>query len=136
MIQHCKQCLLFIKNPEFKCLKEEGYLKTLWEKNEKMLVTSNFSFSNYVLHSFQEIIISMAINKYFQFCCVQIHVKRLALYLTVSQKEAFCKYCGERRKCWYKPAFSAFPSMFSTILKSIFYHIYFLFCKFFQFGLV
>ena len=29
------------------------------------------------------------------------------------EKKAFRKYCGKRRKCWL-PAFSPFPTMFST----------------------
>ena len=32
----------------------------------------------------------------------------------VSGKEAFSKHCGKRRKCW-QPAFSHFPTMFSTL---------------------
>ena len=43
----------------------------------------------------------------------------LSLYLTMptfkdTEKEAFGKHCWKRRKCWY-PAFSAFPTMFSTL---------------------
>ena len=33
--------------------------------------------------------------------------------------EAVCKHCGKRRKCG-KPAFSAFPTMFSTLPKTNF----------------
>ena len=33
---------------------------------------------------------------------------------------AFRKHCGKRRKCWNKPAFSPFPIMFSTHLKTNF----------------
>ena len=42
----------------------------------------------------------------------------LTLYHTITtfndpEKEAFWKHCGKRRKCWW-PAFSPFPTMFST----------------------
>ena len=37
------------------------------------------------------------------------------------EKEAFRKHCGKRRKCWL-PAFSHFPTMFST-LSYKFYHL-------------
>ena len=35
----------------------------------------------------------------------------------VSGKEAFSKHCGKKRKCW-KPAFSPFPTMYSTLSKT------------------
>ena len=35
------------------------------------------------------------------------------------EKEAFRKHCGKRRKCW-RPAFSPFPTMFSTLHKTNF----------------
>ena len=38
--------------PWFSCVCSISLLKTLWEK-EKLLVTSNFSFSHSVLHSFR-----------------------------------------------------------------------------------
>ena len=50
------------------------------------------------------------------------------MHLTLSQtitgfhdpeKEAFRKHCGRRRKCW-KPAFSPFSTMFSTLLEKNF----------------
>ena len=34
----------------------------------------------------------------------------------ISGKEAFSKHCGKRRKCWL-PAFSPFPTLFSTLSK-------------------
>ena len=42
----------------------------------------------------------------------------LTLYHTIPtfndpKEEGFGKHCGERRKCWY-PAFSSFPTVFST----------------------
>ena len=48
----------------------------------------------------------------------------LTLYHTIPTindplKEAFWKQCGKRRKCWW-PAFSPFPTMFSTLLKTKF----------------
>ena len=49
----------------------------------------------------------------------QYSVLKKTLYHTIPtfnnpDKESFCKHCGKRRKCWL-PAFSPFPSMFSTI---------------------
>ena len=35
------------------------------------------------------------------------------------KKKAFWKHCGKRRKCW-SPAFSPFPTMFSTLPKTNF----------------
>ena len=48
----------------------------------------------------------------------------LTLYQTIQtfndpEKEDVWKYSGKRRKCW-KPAFSPFPTMFSTLPKTIF----------------
>ena len=48
----------------------------------------------------------------------------LTLYHTIltfndPKKEAFWKHCGKRRKCW-KPAFSPFPTMLSTLPKANF----------------
>ena len=53
----------------------------------------------------------------------------------VSRKEAFSKHCGKRRKCW-SPAFSPFPTMFSTLSKTN-YHLCYIYvtCECFQFGL-
>ena len=34
-----------------------------------------------------------------------------------SEKKVFWKHCGKRRKCWI-PAFSSFPTMFSTLSKT------------------
>ena len=49
-------------------------------------------------------------------------VKRLTLYHTIPpfnnpKEEGFGKHCGKRRKCWL-PAFSPFPTMFSTLSKT------------------
>ena len=70
-------------------------------------------------------------------------VKRLTLYHTIPpfnnpKKKGFGKHCGKRRKCWL-PAFSPFPTMFSTLSKtenSHFSNFYFVACKCFQFGLI
>ena len=48
-----------------------------------------------------------------EWCCY------LTLYHTIPtfndpEKVAFWKHCGKRRKCW-SPAFSPFPTMFSTL---------------------
>ena len=48
------------------------------------------------------------------------------------EKESFLKLCGKRRKCWW-PAFSPFPTMFSTHSK---WNFNFLSRKCFQFGQV
>ena len=50
--------------------------------------------------------------------------KSLPVYHTIptlndTGEEAFRKYYGKRRKCWL-PAFSPFPTMFSTRLKTNF----------------
>ena len=47
--------------------------------------------------------------------------KPLTFYHTVPpfndpNEEGFGKHCGKRRKCWW-PAFSPFPTMFSTLSK-------------------
>ena len=52
------------------------------------------------------------------------HMCFLSLYHRITtlsdlEKEAFWKHCGKRRKCW-SPAFSPFPTMFSTLPKSNF----------------
>ena len=95
--------------------------KALWEK-EKLLVTSNFFFSHSV---FKRLILQTRKNqglfgKEFKVSC-------LTLYHTIPifnnlEKEAFWKQCGKRRKCW-KPAFSPFPTMFSTLPKTNFSQI-------------
>ena len=51
--------------------------------------------------------------------CTRIIVSSLIHYHTIPifdapEKEAFRKHCGKRRKCWL-PAFSPFPTMFSTL---------------------
>ena len=52
------------------------------------------------------------------------------------EKESFKKHCAERRKYWL-PAFSPFPTMFSTHSKEnilLLSGIYFVICKCFEFG--
>ena len=44
----------FPNKPLFLCVCSRGLLKTLWQK-EKLLVTSNFSFSHSVFYSFGEL---------------------------------------------------------------------------------
>ena len=75
--------------------------KTL-QKKEKLLITSNFSFS----HSVFKRIVSKGRQK------VSLFGKGLSLYHTIPtfndlQKEAFWKHCRKRRKCWL-PAFFSF----------------------------
>ena len=51
------------------------------------------------------------------------------------KKEGFGKHCRKRRKCWF-PAFSPFPTMFSTLITERYHHfrnILFYICKCFQF---
>ena len=115
-------------------------LKTLWEK-EKLLVTSNFSFSHSVFYLFGElsaILIKseIVISKLFQFGRVQNfscgkglkplpHDENLAQTkfkvfeddkLDVTQNIiclSYCrKHCGKGRKCWL-PVISPFPTVFS-----------------------
>ena len=49
--------------------------------------------------------------------CSKFLLTRYHTILTFNdhEKESFWKHCGKRRKCW-KPAFSPFPTMFSTLL--------------------
>ena len=47
-------CNLFSNKPWFLSICSKSLLETLWEK-EKLLVTSNFSFSNSVFYSFEEL---------------------------------------------------------------------------------
>ena len=87
--------------------------KTLWEK-EKLLVTSNFSFSHCV---FKRLVLQTCKNQ-------GLFGKGLTLYHTVltlndPEEETFRKQCGKRRKCC-EPAFSPFPTPFSTLPKTNF----------------
>ena len=66
---------LFSNKPWFFCVCSTSHLKTLWEK-EKLLVTSNFSFSPSVFNHFRElsaifIKFNIVICKLFQFGRVQ-----------------------------------------------------------------
>ena len=75
----------------------------MWLK-EKMLVTSIFLVATTVFES--------------TLCLVVC----LTLYHTIPtfndpKEEGFGKHCGKRRKCW-KPAFSPFPTVFSTLEQS------------------
>ena len=84
--------------------------KTLWAK-EKLLVTSNFFFSYNV---FKTWMLLMRQNEY-------LWSKGLTLYHTIltfndPKEEGFGKHCEKRRKCW-QPAFSPFPTVFSTLSK-------------------
>ena len=56
--------------------------------------------------------------------------------LTTVRKKPF-ENVGKGEKCWY-PAFSPFPTMFSTLPKPNFncYNIYFVICKLLSFGMV
>ena len=57
--------------------------------------------------------------------CRGIKLKKiLTLYNTIPnfddlERQAFLKHCGKKRKCWL-PAFSLFPTMFSTLPKTKF----------------
>ena len=55
---------------------------------------------------------------------VRLKLLHLTLYRTITTfnatvQDAFWKHCGKRRKCWL-PAFSPFPTMFSTVPKTNF----------------
>ena len=110
--------------------------KTLWE-NEKLLVTSNFSFSHNVFHRY----ISLVRQNVVLFCNGLTHYttkvfnllstlwKYRHVYIinchtiptfNTSGKESFWKHFGKRRKCWL-PAFSPFPTMFSILPNTNFY---------------
>ena len=78
----------FPNKPWFLCVCSTSHLKTLREK-EKLLVTSNFSFSHSVLHPFRELSaifvkLKIVVYKLFQFGRVQnlLFGKGLTLYQT------------------------------------------------------
>ena len=82
-------------------------LKTL-EEEEKLLVTSNFSFSPCVFYPFGELYmkIRIVVCKLFQFGKVKILLfgKELTLYSTdtrfdASTTDSFRKHCAKRRNC-------------------------------------
>ena len=65
--------------------------------------------------------INSVICKCFQIGLILSFGKELTLYHTIptfdNPKEGgFGKHCGKRRKCWF-PAFSPFPTVFSTLSK-------------------
>ena len=71
--EHSTRCYLTLSqtSPGFLCVCSASLLKTLWEK-EKLLVTSNFSFSRSVFYPFGElsaifIKFKIAVCKLFQF---------------------------------------------------------------------
>ena len=87
-------------------------LKTLWEK-EKLLVTSNFSFSHNVFYLFGElsamfIKFKIVICKVFHFGPVRNIVVWERVKFIESLKKALGTIKGSKRMCW-KPAFSPFP---------------------------
>ena len=68
-------CNPFPNKPWFSCVCSTGLLKTLWEK-EKLLITSNFSFSHSVCYPFgklsaNSIKFEVVLCKLFQFGRVQ-----------------------------------------------------------------
>ena len=100
-------------------------LKTLREK-EKLLGTSNFSFSHSVFHPFGElsaifIKFEIVVCQPFQFGPVRNMVvwekidslPPTSRYLTTLKVMAFENIAGKSRKCC-KTGFSSFPPMFST----------------------
>ena len=76
-----------------------------WEK-EKMLVTSNFTFSYNIFSKFQPMLPIQA-----DWHGSILFVNALPLYHTIQtfndpEKEGFWKHCGKRRKCWWTSIFS------------------------------
>ena len=103
--------------------------KTLWEK-EKLLVTSNFSFSHSVFYPFGELF-AIFISFKIVICklqsveeskiCLRIHCLILSrnklLFLPVCIKKIFRKHSGKRRNCSLR-VISPFPTVFSTLLEN------------------
>ena len=108
--------------------------KHLWQ-NEKLLLTrSYFSFAKvfwyfcssfWWLHTGFESWQSSVhlprlahffswMNESYQHFCIGLTLYHLIPTFIDSDKEAFWKYCGKKRKCWL-PAFPPFPTMFSTL---------------------
>ena len=115
----CRQPLNCFQNkPLFLHVCSTSLLKTLWEK-EKLLVTSNFSFSFSVFHPFKRIFIifiklklslqTLSIWKSLKF--VNLGKGKMWLKWCKLSVEAE-KPCGKRRKYWYLSYF-AFPTKFS-----------------------
>ena len=112
----------FPHKPLFLHVCSTSLLKTLREK-EKLLITSNFSLSHSVFHSFAElspIFINFdmvsPIGHYLKYNFVFFFVKsypfaKWSEVFTNPRKKSFWKHCGKRRKCWW-PAFSPFSTMF------------------------
>ena len=136
-VEIANQCLNpFLNKPWFFRVCRKSLLKTLWEK-EKLLVTSNFSFSHSVFYHFIQLstifIKSIVVCKLFQFGeCVWERVNSLPnnetldmikllafadeklniIKVTISLCDRVENYCSKRREFWL-PAFSPFPKLFS-----------------------
>ena len=79
-------------------------------EKEKLLVTSNFSFSHNVFHSDISLV-----HQNVSSCCKGLI--SLACHTMFNDPEkSFENTFGKGRKCW-SPAFSPFPEMFSTFSK-------------------
>ena len=96
------QCFkrLVLQKDQNKDLFGKGLNRIMWKVNM-------FTFSHNVFYSFNGF--TYIIHSFIW----------LTLHHTIStfndpEKEAFRKHCGKRRKYW-KPAFSPFPAMFSTL---------------------
>ena len=88
------------------------WLKTLWEK-EKFLVTCSV---------FQRLLLQTHKNQGLfgkGLTTSERHDYHKIPTYNDPEKEAFQKYCGKRKKCWF-PAFSPFPTRFSTLFNSNF----------------
>ena len=66
----------FPNKPWFLCVCSISLLKTLWEK-EKLLVTSNFSFSHSVFYSFGEMLSNLKLSLANCFCLEESKMCRL-----------------------------------------------------------
>ena len=118
VLQTCKNMALFGKgfphNDTFWRPWVTSLLKKLWEK-EKLLVTSNFSFTHSVFYPFRElsgifIKFKIVVCRPFQFGPVSNLSSGngliYALYHTIlsfkdpEQRVFFLKHCGNRRKFW------------------------------------
>ena len=83
--------------------------KTLWEK-EKLLVTSNFSFSHNVFHSYIS-----SVRQNAALCGDWLTLSQTSPCFYVSAVQVFWKHWGKRRNCSSR-AISPFPTLFSTCL--------------------
>ena len=90
--------------------------KTLWEK-EKLLITSNFSFSQGVF----KMLVSQGRQKV-SLCGNGLTLNHTIVTFGVPEENASWKHCAKKRKCWW-PAFTLFPHNVFYSIKDKFHHL-------------